>query len=90
MNSRNLPLVTNVSCFAEYKNRHVAKVLDGIDALVVPSLWHENMALVTLSARAAACPIIASDIGGLSDVVVHDKNGAVLAGIVFGAGRAKA
>jgi glycosyltransferase involved in cell wall biosynthesis len=43
--------------------------------LVVPSLWHENMPLVSLSAQAAACPLIASDIGGLSDVVAHERNG---------------
>jgi glycosyltransferase involved in cell wall biosynthesis len=50
-------------------------ILDGIDALVIPSLWHENMPLVSLSAQAAACPLIASDIGGLSDVVDPGKNG---------------
>jgi len=58
-----------------FENRQIAEVLDGIDALVVPSLWHENMPLVSLSAQAAACPLIASDIGGLSDVVEHEKNG---------------
>jgi glycosyltransferase involved in cell wall biosynthesis len=58
-----------------FENRQVAEVLDGLDALVVPSLWHENMPLVSLSAQAAACPLIASDIGGLSDVVVHEENG---------------
>jgi glycosyltransferase involved in cell wall biosynthesis len=58
-----------------FENRQIAEVLDGVDALVVPSLWHENMPLVSLSAQAAACPLIASDIGGLSDVVVHEVNG---------------
>jgi glycosyltransferase involved in cell wall biosynthesis len=58
-----------------FENRQIAEVLDGMDALVVPSLWHENMPLVSLSAQAAACPLIASDIGGLSDVVVHETNG---------------
>lgn len=61
--------------YGTFENRHIAEVLDGIDALVVPSLWHENMPLVSLSAQAAACPLIASDIGGLSDVVAHEKNG---------------
>lgn len=58
-----------------FDNRHIADVLDGIDALVVPSLWHENMPLVSLSAQAAACPLIASDTGGLSEVVADGKNG---------------
>jgi len=33
------------------------------------------MPLVSLSAQAAACPLVASDIGGMSDVVEHGKNG---------------
>jgi glycosyltransferase involved in cell wall biosynthesis len=62
-----------------FENRQIAEVLNGIDALVVPSLWHENMPLVSLSAQAANCPLIASDLGGLSDVVVHEKNGLLFA-----------
>ena len=50
-------------------------ILDGIDTLVIPSLWHENMPLVSLSAQAAGCPLIASDIGGLSDVINPGNNG---------------
>jgi glycosyltransferase involved in cell wall biosynthesis len=62
-----------------FGNRHIADVLDGIDVLVIPSLWHENMPLVALSAQAAGCPLVASDIGGMSDVVVHGKNGLLFA-----------
>ena len=62
-----------------FDNRRIAQVLDGIDVLVVPSLWHENMPLVALSAQAAACPLIASDVGGLAEVVVHENNGLLFA-----------
>lgn len=62
-----------------FENRRVAEVLDGMDVLVIPSLWHENMPLVSLSAQAAGCPLIASDIGGLSDVVAHGINGLLFA-----------
>ena len=58
-----------------FENTKIPIVLDEIDALVIPSLWHENMPLVSLSAQAAGCPLIASDIGGLSDIVEHDRNG---------------
>ncbi|MDP2827050.1 MAG: glycosyltransferase family 4 protein [Sulfuricellaceae bacterium] len=58
-----------------FENSMMPAVLDGIDALVIPSLWHENMPLVSLSAQAAGCPLIASDIGGLSDIVDSGKNG---------------
>jgi glycosyltransferase involved in cell wall biosynthesis len=62
-----------------FENRHIADVLDGIDALVIPSLWHENMPLVSLSAQAAGCPIVASDVGGIADVVEDGKNGLLFA-----------
>jgi glycosyltransferase involved in cell wall biosynthesis len=40
-----------------------------IDVLVVPSTWHENAPFVVLEARAAGLPVIASDFGGLAEVV---------------------
>jgi glycosyltransferase involved in cell wall biosynthesis len=58
-----------------FENARMPAILDGIDALAIPSLWHENMPLVSLSAQAAGCPLIASDIGGLSDIVDSGKNG---------------
>jgi len=58
-----------------FENAKIPVVLDEIDILIIPSLWHENMPLVSLSAQAAGCPLIASDIGGISDIVAHDKNG---------------
>lgn len=56
-----------------FENSNIPHVLDEMDVLVIPSLWHENMPLVSLSAKAAACPLIASNIGGLSDMVVNDN-----------------
>ena len=68
-----------VSFFGTFENEKLPDVLDELDALVIPSLWHENMPLVSLSAQAAGCPIIASDIGGLSDIIAHGKNGLLFA-----------
>ncbi|CAG9933555.1 glycosyltransferase family 4 protein [Candidatus Nitrotoga arctica] len=64
-----------IKFYGTFENEKMPAILDGIDALVIPSLWHENMPLVSLSAQAAGCPLIASDIGGLSDVVDPGKNG---------------
>lgn len=58
-----------------FDNSEFPAVLDSLDAVVIPSLWHENMPLVLLSAQAAGCPVIASDVGGLSDVLTHEENG---------------
>jgi len=58
-----------------FPNAEIAHVLAEIDALVVPSLWYENTPLVVYSALAAQCPVIASDLPGLSEVVRHGWNG---------------
>jgi glycosyltransferase involved in cell wall biosynthesis len=70
---------TRIKFCGIFDNAKIATVLDEIDVLIIPSLWHENMPLVSLSAQAAGCPVIASDIGGLSDIVAHDRNGLLFA-----------
>lgn len=53
----------------------LGEVLSGIDVLVVPSRWYENAPLVVYSAFASGTPVIATDVGGLSEVVEDGKNG---------------
>ena len=60
-----------------FPNSKVASVINEFDALVVPSLWYENTPLVVYSAHAAKCPVVASDYPGMSEIVLHHKNGLV-------------
>ncbi len=53
----------------------IGRVLSETDTLVVPSRWYENTPLVVLSALAAGTPVVATDLGGLSEVVRHGENG---------------
>ncbi len=64
-----------VKFFGSFPNEEIGTVLNGIDVLVVPSIWYENTPLVIYSAQAAGCPIIASDVGGISEVVKDSVNG---------------
>ncbi|MBL8724046.1 MAG: glycosyltransferase [Planctomycetes bacterium] len=50
-----------------------------IDALVVPSTWHENAPFVVLEARAAGLPVLASRFGGLVEVVRDGVDGELFA-----------
>jgi glycosyltransferase involved in cell wall biosynthesis len=47
--------------------RDVADILAALDAYVMPSLW-EGLSLALLEAMAARLPVIASDVGGVSQV----------------------
>jgi GT2 family glycosyltransferase/glycosyltransferase involved in cell wall biosynthesis len=46
-----------------------------IDVLVVPSIWIENAPFVIREAFAARVPVLASDLGGMAEMVVHERNG---------------
>lgn len=53
----------------------VPDAMASIDVLVVPSVWPENSPLSILEALASGVPVIASRIGGIPELVVHDHNG---------------
>lgn len=44
-------------------------------AVVIPSLWYEIFGMVALEAMGHGVPVIASDIGGLPEVVEHGQTG---------------
>lgn len=52
-----------------------ARVLRDLDVVVVPSLWYENSPNVILESFAQRIPVIASDLGGMAELVQHEKNG---------------
>ncbi len=58
-----------------YNYNEVSNVLSEIDVLVVPSIWYENSPLVIHEAFIAKIPIIASNIGGIAELITHEKNG---------------
>lgn len=64
-----------VSFPGTFPPERIGGVLSGIDVLVVPSRWYENTPLVVYSAFAAGVPVVATDLGGLSEVVEYGKNG---------------
>lgn len=60
-----------------YDAKAASQVFADMDALVVPSTWYENTPFVVLEAFAAGVPVIASDLGGLREVVREGDNGAL-------------
>lgn len=58
-----------------FPNSKIAQVFADIDVLVIPSLWYENTPLVLYSAQAARCPVIVSNLPGLTEVIEDNENG---------------
>jgi glycosyltransferase involved in cell wall biosynthesis len=53
----------------------LAQVLAELDVLILPSTIYENNPMSILEAFAAGVPVIASNIGGMAELVEHDVNG---------------
>ena len=53
----------------------VGEVLSKLDVLVVPSRWYENGPGVIFEAHAAGIPVIATDLGGMSEFIRPEKDG---------------
>lgn len=51
------------------------RLLEGAFSVVVPSIWYENQPFSILEAFAYSKPVIASDLGGMSELVLHGERG---------------
>jgi len=58
--------------------RDIHRILSAIDIFVLTSLW-EGLPIVTLEAMLASMPIVATDTGGIRDVVIDGQTGFLVA-----------
>jgi glycosyltransferase involved in cell wall biosynthesis len=58
-----------------YDRTDVSRVLQGLDVVVVPSVWYENSPNAILEAFAHRTPVVASDVGGMAELVRHEETG---------------
>jgi glycosyltransferase involved in cell wall biosynthesis len=61
------------------------EILTGVDVLVVPSVWYENMPITIQEAFRNGIPVVVTDLGGMAEAVEHD-----VSGLVFPRGDARA
>ena len=57
----------------------LGEVLTALDLIVVPSLWYENTPFSVLEAQMIGLPVVASDLGGISETVEHGVDGFLFA-----------
>ena len=53
----------------------MGKIFADFDVLVVPSLWYENTPMVIYAAQASGTPVVASDLGGMSEAIAGGHDG---------------
>ncbi len=58
-----------------YTHEQIGALLNQIDVVVIPSVWHENMPLIMQEAQAAGVPTLVSDVGGMTECVTDGVNG---------------
>jgi glycosyltransferase involved in cell wall biosynthesis len=56
-------------------HKDVLQKMRGIDVVIVPSIWHEPFGLVNIEALNTGTPVIASEIGGIPEIIEDGNNG---------------
>lgn len=58
-----------------YAYSELDKVMDGIDILVLPSIWHETFGFTVLEAQSYGVPVVVSSNVGAKDLISEGNNG---------------
>ena len=77
------PLIDEIPTFLPPNAKYVGlkhgeelwRLLEGARAVVVPSLWYENQPFSILEAFARGKPVIASDLGGMTELIGREERG---------------
>jgi glycosyltransferase involved in cell wall biosynthesis len=72
-------LPENVFMFNSWPHAAVLGAWERSSIAIAPSIWAEPFGIVVIEAMAAAKPVIASNIGGLVDIVVDGETGLLVA-----------
>ncbi len=67
---------SNVAFHGAYDNAEVGALMQGVDLVVVPSIWWENSPVVIQEAFRNGRAVLCSDIGGMAEKVTPGETGA--------------
>jgi glycosyltransferase involved in cell wall biosynthesis len=62
----------------QYSVSDLPGILNQLDILLIPALWHETFSFVTREAVLAGLPVIASRMGGIPEIIEDGVNGILL------------
>ena len=58
-----------------YNSNQLWDVLSKMDTLIIPSRWYEDSPTVILEAQTFGLPVITTRLGGMQELVQHEKSG---------------
>ena len=67
--------LSNVSFLGPKWDNELAPIIKDCEIVIVPSEWYEASPYVVLQAFSFGKPVVASNLGGLKDMIVKDENG---------------
>src|SRR4030042_2132496 len=59
--------------------RDIPSILTNLDLVVLPTVTHEAFGRVIIEAQAAGVPVVATEVGGVVDIVENEKTGLLVA-----------
>ncbi|GAC1552147.1 MAG: glycosyltransferase family 4 protein [Herpetosiphon sp.] len=60
-----------------YENALLPSILSNLDAIIIPSIWHETFSIVAREALLAGVPVVSSNVGALPEILHDGLNGAL-------------
>jgi glycosyltransferase involved in cell wall biosynthesis len=64
-----------IVCLGELPHRQVLEQMRTATCLVMPSVWYETFGRTIIEAYAAGTPVVASRLGAMEELVVHQETG---------------
>lgn len=64
--------IANVDIIGYKTGDELSTLVSGARLIIMPSQWYENYPMTILEAKAMGKPVIASDIGGIGEMLPHD------------------
>ena len=76
------PVSEEIPCYlvqhAPYKYEELDYIMESVDMIVVPSVWHETFGFTVLEALSYGVPVLVSENVGAKDLIVDGKNGLIV------------
>jgi len=67
-----------IKFFGAVPQQEVARAFQHAGACIIPSRWFDSFPLTAVEALVTGCPVVAFNVGGISEAVCHDETGVLL------------